>query len=70
MHLPLRLLAGLGQRCQQSLPILIIPEDRLLPVATVHHVVDRPGVLDAQFSGHAFRVTTRPSRVNKILHSH
>jgi len=36
MHLLLRLLAGLCQRCQQSLPVPIIRENRLLPVAPVH----------------------------------
>jgi len=64
MHLPLRLLAGLCQRCQQSLPVLIIGEDGLLPIAAVHDVVERPRVLDAQLSGHAPRVTVRPPPVS------
>ncbi|MGA2658309.1 MAG: hypothetical protein ABSH34_12450 [Verrucomicrobiota bacterium] len=58
MHLPGRFVANLAQRFQEALPVLVIPEDRLLPVAPVHDVVDRPRALDAQFPGQASRPFT------------
>jgi hypothetical protein len=49
MHLPLRLLAGLCQRCQQSVPVLIIGEDGLLPIAAVHDA--RPAAVSRRSLG-------------------
>jgi hypothetical protein len=62
MHLPPRFLAGLAQRFQKTLAVPVISEDRLLPVAPVHDVVDRAGILDAQFSRHRFTIATPPGQ--------
>jgi hypothetical protein len=52
VNLPPGLLAPLGQSRKEPLPIIIIAKDPLLVVAAVHHVVNRPGVLDAQLASH------------------
>ena len=52
MDLPTGLLADIFQRGQKQAPILIIPENVLLVILTIHDVVNRPGILDAQFAGH------------------
>jgi hypothetical protein len=53
-------LAGFGERFQKTPAVPVISEDRLLPVAPVHDVVDRAGVLGAQFSRHRLTIATRP----------
>ena len=40
MHLPARFEAPYAQCCQEPLPILVIPEDRLAPVSPVHQVIN------------------------------
>ena len=47
MHLPARLGAGLVQGGHEPLAVKVIVEDRLAPVATVHHMINRSGVFDA-----------------------
>ena len=47
MHLPAGLLTGLAQRFQQPLPVRVVGEDGFPPVAAIHHMVNRSGVLDA-----------------------
>src|ERR1039457_6989774 len=56
VHLPTGLLARLRERLQQPLPVLVILEDGLPPVAPIHHVIDRPRILDAQLPSHAPRL--------------
>jgi hypothetical protein len=46
MHLPAGLLTRLRERLQQPLPVLVIPEDRLPPVAPIHDVINRPRILN------------------------
>jgi len=45
MNLPTSLGARLAQRVEELLAILVIPEKLLAPVATVHYVVNRTGVI-------------------------
>ena len=40
MHLPARLLAGLGQGLDEIMPIHIIQEDLIPAVATAHEMID------------------------------
>ena len=47
VHLPAGLLTGRRQRLQQPLPVLVIPKDRLPPVAPIHHMIDRPWIFRA-----------------------
>src|ERR1044071_2662977 len=56
MHLPMGLLACLCKRAQETLPILVIFEDGLPAIPTIHHVIHCPGILDAQLARHAGRL--------------
>ena len=44
--------AGLAERGEKQLPIRIAAEDRLLPVATIQHMVDRPFKFDTRLARH------------------
>ena len=57
VNLPSRLGASLVQCLDEPMPIHIILEDRLAPVAAIHQVVDRAGILDSQFARHDRKVT-------------
>ena len=46
------------------MPIHIILEDRLAPIAAIHQVVDRAGILDSQFARHDRKVTRAAPFVN------
>src|SRR5437899_9843061 len=56
MDVPAGLHTGFSQRLEPLLPILIITKDVLPPVPSVHNVVDRSWILNAQFSGHEGRL--------------
>ena len=52
MDLPTGLPAGFGQRDNEPFPVLVIPENRLAPIATIHHMIDGSEVLhSAQIGG-------------------
>ena len=52
MHLPARLLADLFQSDQKEAPVVVVEENVLLMVTTIHDVVNRPGILNAELAGH------------------
>ena len=52
MHLPAGLLAGLSQGFNEVLPVNVVQEYLLAPVALAHNVIHGPGVLNAQFARH------------------
>ena len=52
VNLPPRLVAPLSQGGQEHLAVIIVAKEPLLMVPAVHHVVNRPGVLDAQLASH------------------
>src|SRR5262245_2692635 len=52
MDAPAGLLARFRQRVQEALAIPVIPKDRLPVIAASHHVIDGPGVLDANRPRH------------------
>jgi len=56
MHLPPRASAALAEGFQKGLPILIVLEDGLAPITTVHDVIDRTFILNPMLAGHARRV--------------
>src|ERR1035438_7001665 len=56
MHLPAGLLTRLRERLQEPLPVLVILENGLPPVAPIHHVINRPRILDAQLPSHPPRL--------------
>ncbi len=53
IDLPAGFLAGLLQGTEKYFPILVILENRLPPVAMAHQVINGPGKLDGQRSGHS-----------------
>src|ERR1035437_494416 len=53
MHLPIGFLARFSQRLDEVLPVHVIQVNLLPPVATAHHVIHSPSILDAQLSRHA-----------------
>ena len=52
MHSPTGLGACLTQRGEEPLPISLVANNRLAPIAAVHDVVHGAGVLDAKFARH------------------
>ena len=44
--------ARLAQRLDETLAIRVIHKDLLTPVAAIHEMVDRAGILDSQLAGH------------------
>jgi hypothetical protein len=52
MHLPGHLGAGFPQRGDETLAVKVIVKDWLAPVATIHHMINRTGILDPQLPGH------------------
>ena len=56
MHLPARLLAGLGQSLDEIMPSHMIQEDLIPPVATAHEMVHGPRVFKTEFERHAGRL--------------
>ena len=63
MNLPVGFLADFSQCGEKLLVIEIIAEDRFTAVTTVHHMVDRAGILDAQRAGH---VAVLPPQLNCV----
>ena len=47
MHLPARLFASLRQRRQKHLPVMLPTKYLLPPVPAIHHMINRPGILNA-----------------------
>ena len=64
LDLPPGLLTSLPQRRQEPRPILLILEDRLALVTTVHHVVNGPGILTAQSPPHGQPLAIPAQSVN------
>jgi hypothetical protein len=56
--------ASLAQRLDEALVIRVIDEDRLAPVASIHDVVHRAGILDSELACHAGRAAIAASCVN------
>ena len=52
MDLPVGFLTGFTKGVQEQPPILVIQENGLAPVATIHRVINRPGVLNSELPCH------------------
>jgi hypothetical protein len=50
VNLPVGLRARLGQLGEKQLPIRVVAEDRFPPVAAIHHVINRAGILNAELA--------------------
>ena len=59
LDLPPGASADFSQGAQEKATVKVIAEDRLLPVATRHHVVKRPGILQPNAACHAARLDLR-----------
>ncbi len=53
MNLPARLGARLGERLDEAAAIRVVLADWFSPVAAIHDVINRAGILDSQLAGHA-----------------
>jgi hypothetical protein len=53
MHLPIGLLARLGQCFQKILSIHVVEENILPAISPAHYVIHRSGIFDAQIAWHA-----------------
>jgi hypothetical protein len=62
MDLPAGLLTRLCKRLKEPLPVLVILENRLPPVAPIHDVIDCPRILDAQLPSHEPRLMSAAHR--------
>ena len=61
VHLPAGFLAGLSQRFEEILSIHIIYENVLAPVAPIHDVVNRAGILDSHRAWHGRKLARCPA---------
>ena len=53
VDLPAGLRARLAEGGEETALILLILENRFLPIPAIHHVIDRPWIFDSQFVRHA-----------------
>ena len=65
MHLPAGLLAGLSQGFNEVLPVNVVQDYLLAPVALAHNVIHGPGVLNAQFARHGPLIPASRSSATK-----
>ena len=63
MDLPVGFLASLSQGLDEILPVHIVEEDSLAPVAAAHKMIHRTRVLEAQGARHAGGITLWPECV-------
>ena len=61
MNLPTALLASLCQRLEEILSIHVVQVNILPTVATAHHVVHRPGILDPNLPRHELKCVNQNS---------
>ena len=50
--LPVGLLTGFDQRIQEQQPVLVVSINRLPPVPSVHHMIDRSRILNSDLASH------------------
>jgi len=63
MHLPIGLLARLGQCLEEILPVHIVHIDVLAPIPTAHHMVDGSRKIDSQLARHSLLFSYRRPNV-------
>jgi hypothetical protein len=56
--------AGLPERFDETAAVEVVLEDGFAKVAAIHHMVDRTGIFDAEFAGHAGRLQNTARIVN------
>ena len=65
MHLPIGLLARLGQSLEEILPVHIVQIDVLAPVPAAHHMLDGTGKIDSDLPRHGLLLSYRRPDVKK-----
>ena len=63
-NVPLGFAARLVKGFQKTPPVDVVVVNRLPPIASVHDMVDRSGVLDTQLAGHGLTVSALELCVN------
>src|SRR5450756_385012 len=59
VDLPVSLGAGFGEGLEETLAIQVVVENRFPSIPTIHHMVDRAGIFDAQLPRHGrWSITT------------
>ena len=66
MDLPAGLEAGFAEGVQEPLTIVVIAEDEFAMIAAIQDVVNRAGVLDTKFAGHARNSKRQGSNLPKL----
>jgi hypothetical protein len=56
--------AGLPERFDETAAVQVVLEDGFTAIAATHHMVDRTGIFDAEFAGHAGRLQNTTRIVN------
>jgi hypothetical protein len=52
VHLPACLKTDIGERLNETLPVMVIAKDILPPISAANKVIDGAGEFDSQSSGH------------------
>jgi hypothetical protein len=66
MDLPTGLDAGLGEGFKKPLTIGVVAENEFATVTAVQDVVNRTGLLNAKFAGHAGRIKPQERNVSRL----
>lgn len=66
MDLPTGLDAGLGEGVQKPLTIRVVTENEFATVPVVQDVVNRTGILNAKFAGHAGPIKPQGRKVSRL----
>jgi hypothetical protein len=67
MHLPIGLLARLGQCLEEILPVHIVEINVLAPIPAAHHMVDGSSKIDSQLTRHTLLFSyRRPNAKDKM----
>ncbi|MCG3775204.1 MAG: hypothetical protein JW395_2033 [Nitrospira sp.] len=65
MHLPIGLLARLGQSLEEILPVNIVQINVLAPVPAAHHMVDGTGKIDSHLPRHGLLLSNIVDRMQR-----
>ena len=67
MCLPARLATGLAQGFKEQVPVLVPQENGFPPIPTIHHMVNGPGIFQAQLSRHSGRVWSERENMSIVI---
>jgi hypothetical protein len=70
VDLPACFQAALLEGAEKAMAILVVAEDRLTVVASVHNVIDGARILNAEFPNHSLRIANQSSTTVSIEKDH